>query len=120
MRKLALGGCLVLVVSIALTPWYALDDYVPDGWDATWWARAAAVLAVLAAVALRTRRDRIAAGLIGAALACVVFRAIVVPDFGFGFDGLAVPVERRWGLWLAVAAAALALIAGLTKVERRA
>ena len=110
MRRLALVACAVLVLSVALTPWYALDDYVPNGWDATWWARIAAILAVAAAIGLRLNRDRLATPIIAAALACVVFRVIAVPDFGLGFDGLHVPVERRWGLWVALAAAVVELI----------
>jgi hypothetical protein len=51
-------------------------------------------------------------------VACVAFRAIVTPDFGFSFDGLEVPVERRWGLWLALAAGVVALCASVTKVDR--
>jgi hypothetical protein len=110
----------VLALSVVLTPWYALDDYVPNGWDATWWARGALVAALAGALALQFGRRREALALIAAALACVVVRVVAVPDFGFGFDGLNVPVERRWGLWLALAAGAVALVAGLTKVERRA
>jgi hypothetical protein len=108
-RKVALGGCAVLALSVVLTPWFALGDYVPNGWDATWWARIALVAALAAALALRLGRPREAVGLVAVALACVAFRAISPPDFGFGFDGLHVPIERRWGLWLAVAAAAIAL-----------
>jgi hypothetical protein len=119
-RNLALGGCAVLALAVVLTPWYALDDYVPNGWDATWWARVALVAALAAALALRLGRRREAIVLIAVALACVAFRAIVPPDFGFGFDGLDVPVERRWGLWLALAAGIVALVAGLTKVDRHA
>ena len=116
-RNIALGACAVLALSVVLTPWYALDDYVPNGWDATWWARIALVAALAAAVALRLGRRREALALIAVALACVAFRAIVVPDFGFSFDGLDVPVARRWGLWLAVAAGVVAL--GATAAESR-
>ena len=117
-RSLALGGCAVLALSVVLTPWYALDDYVPNGWDATWWARIALIAALAGALALRFGRHREALALIAVALACVAFRAIALPDFGFSFDGLDVPVERRWGLWLALAAAVVALGASLTKVDR--
>ena len=110
----------MLALSVVLTPWYALDDYVPNGWDATWWARGALVAALAAALALQFGRRREASVLIAIALACVVVRVIAVPDFGFGFDGLHVPVERRWGIWVSLAAGAVALVAGLTKVERRA
>lgn len=109
--RVALGACAVLALSVVLTPWYALDDYVPNGWDATWWARGALVAALAAALALRFDRRREALALIAVALACVVVRTVVLPDFGFGFDGLHVPVERRWGLWLALTAGVVALAA---------
>jgi hypothetical protein len=118
-RTGALAACAVLALSVVLTPWFALGEYVPNGWDATWWARVALVAALLAIVALRIGRDRDAAVLIAVALACVAFRAIVVPDFGFGFDGLHVPVERRWGLWLALAAGLVALALAL-RLDARA
>ena len=43
-----------------LLPWYALDDYVPNGWDATWWARLAlgAALAGLALTSVDARPRR--------------------------------------------------------------
>ena len=119
-RNIAIAGCGVLALSVVLTPWYALDDYVPNGWDATWWARGALVAALAGALALRFGRRREALALIAIALACVIFRVIAVPDFGFGFNGLDVPVERRWGLWLALAAGVVALGASLGKVVRRA
>jgi hypothetical protein len=108
-RRIALAGCAVLALAVVVTPWYALDDYVPNGWDATWWARVALVAALAAAVALRLGHRNVALGLLAAALACIAFRAISPPDFGFSFDGLDVPVERRWGLWLALAAGVVAL-----------
>ena len=122
-RKVALAGCAVLALAVVLTPWYALDDYVPNGWDATWWARVALVAALAAALALRLGNRTVALALATLALACVAYRAIVVPDFGFGFSGLHVPVARRWGVWLALAAglvavAALALPAAAERRER--
>ena len=117
-RNVALGACGVLALAVVLTPWYALDDYVPNGWDATWWARAALVAALVAALALRFGRRTEAIAFAAVALACVIFRVIAVPDFGFAFNGLDVPVERRWGLWLALAAGVVALGASLTKVDR--
>jgi hypothetical protein len=118
-RRLALGACGVLALAVALTPWYALDDYVPNGWDATWWARGALVAVLVGALALRFRRRREAVVLIAVALACVAFRAIATPDFGFAFDGLDVPVQRRWGLWLALAAGVVALGASLRPAKNR-
>jgi hypothetical protein len=108
LRDVAVTALGVLALAVVLTPWYALDDYTPNGWDATWWARIALVAALAAIVALRLGRAREAALLAALALACVAFRTIVVPDFGFGFDGLEVPVERRFGLWVALAAAGVA------------
>jgi hypothetical protein len=105
---------------VALTPWFQLGDYQPNGWDATWWARGAAVAAIAAIVALRLGRDRAAVALAAVGLACVAVRVIAPPDFGFAFDGLDVPVERCWGLWLALAAALTALAtAALTASARR-
>ena len=115
---LAVGACAVTALAVVLTPWYGLDEYEPNGWDATWWGAAAAILALLAIVALRIDRAREATALIALALACIVFRAIVPPDFGFGFDGLEVPTERRFGLWLALGAAAVAVVA-TARVWRR-
>jgi peptidoglycan/LPS O-acetylase OafA/YrhL len=112
-RNVALAACAILALAVVLTPWYALDDYVPNGWDATWWARAALVAVLGGALALRLGRRREAVVLIAVALACVVFRAIVTPDFGFAFDGLHVPVGRRFGLWVALAAGVVALAAAL-------
>lgn len=110
-RVAAIAACALLAASVVLTPWYALADYVPNGWDATWWARAAVLAALAAIVALRLRRDMAAALLAALGLVCVVVRTAAPPDFGFAFDGLSVPVERRWGLWLALAAAVMALAA---------
>ena len=50
-RHLSLAGFAVAALSVAVLPWYALDDYVPNGWDATWWARIA-LFAALAGLAL--------------------------------------------------------------------
>ena len=110
-RNVALGGCAVLALAVVLTPWYALDDYLPNGWDATWWARGALVAALAAAVALRFRRRREAIALLALAVACVAFRAIVTPDFGFAFDGLTVSVSRQAGCWVALGSSLLALLA---------
>jgi hypothetical protein len=42
-----------------------------------------------------------------------------VPDFGFGFDGLDVPVERRWGLFVALVGAVVAAAAVGALLRRR-
>lgn len=103
----------VLALSILLLPWFALDDYVPNGWDATDLAKLALVCAVANVVLIRVRgsASRVLALV---ALALVATRVAHPPDFGFDFDGLEVPVERRFGCWVglgaAVAAAALALV----------
>ena len=115
-RAAALGGCAALALSVLLLPWYALDEYVPSGWQATWWARAALVLAVAAAVVLRLAPGATgaAAVLTSLALGAVAFRVALPPDFGFDFDGLDVPVERRAGSWTGLAAAALAAVGSLS------
>ena len=113
-RAFAVAASAVLALSVALLPWYALDDYEPNGWDATWWARAAALAALATIVLLRLPgRDREATIAAALGLAFVALRVIDPPDFGFGFDGLKVPVERQAGCWVALASAALALAASL-------
>jgi hypothetical protein len=114
--SLAVLACGVLGLAVVLTPWFALGEYVPNGWDATWWARAAAVAAVLAIVALRLERNGIAVLLTLVALACVAVRVIAPPDFGFGFDGLDVPTERRWGIYVALGADLVALLAAAARL----
>jgi hypothetical protein len=109
LRAAAIAACAVTALAVVLTPWYALDEYEPNGWDATVWGAAAAILALLAILALRLERLREAVALIAVATACIAFRAIVPPDFGFAFDGLEVPTERRFGVWLGLAAALVAL-----------
>ena len=119
-RTLAIAGAAIFALATLLTPWYRLDEYTPNGWDATWWARLALVATIAAIVALRLHRDRPALALLGVALACVAFRAIVPPDFGFGFDGLEVGTERVWGLWVALGGAVVAFAAthALTRRDR--
>jgi hypothetical protein len=109
-RHAATAASAVLALSVVLLPWYALDSYEPNGWDATWWARAAALAAIACIALLRFRLYRLATVAALIALACVAFRVIAPPDFGFGFDGLSVPVERRIGCWLALASSLLALL----------
>ena len=118
LRAAAIGGAALLALATVLTPWFALDDYTPNGWDATWWARLALLAAVVAIVALRLGEDRPAAALLALALACVAFRAIFPPDFGFGFDGLDVGTERNWGLWVALAGAVVGLVAAVLLARR--
>ena len=74
--------------------------------------------AIAAIVALRVGRAREAAAGALVALACVAFRAIAVPDFGFGFDGLEVPTAREFGLWIAMAAALVATAAAARLATR--
>ena len=99
----------VLALSVVLLPWYALDAYEPNGWDATWWARAAAAAAIVTIALLRFGLYKTATAVALVAFACVGVRVISPPDFGFGFDGLSVPVERRFGCWVALASSLLAL-----------
>ena len=110
-RVLAVTANAVAGLAVVLLPWYALDDYEPNGWDATWWARAAAIAAVVAIVALRFNRYRLSTAIAAVCAACIAYRTAQPPDFGFGFDGLKVGVERQAGCWVALASALLALLA---------
>lgn len=110
-RALATAASAVLALSVVLLPWYSLDAYEPNGWDATWWARAALGAALLTIIALQFGRDRVAAAVALLAVAFVAYRTAQLPDFGFGFDGLKVPVERLAGCWVALGASFLALLA---------
>ena len=105
----AIAASAVLALSVAFLPWFALGAYEPNGWDATWWARGAAGAAIATILLLRVRLYAIATVAAALALACVLVRVIAPPDFGFGFDGLTVPVERRIGCWVALASSSLAL-----------
>jgi hypothetical protein len=96
---------------VVLLPWYALDAYEPNGWHATDWARAAAAAAIVTIFLLRFGLYRAATLAAAVALACVAYRVVALPDFGFGFDGLTVPVERRVGCWVALVSSSLALLA---------
>ena len=118
-RSLATAAFAVLGLSVVLLPWYALDDYVPNGWDATWWARVAlgAALGGLA-LASANRAPRAQLALAAIALAAVAFRLADPPDFGFAFDGLDVPTARRAGPWVALTAAVLALLALVPELRR--
>ena len=116
-RLVAVAALGVLGLTVAVTPWFSLGDYTPNGWDATWWGRGALAASLAGIVALRIHRDRAAAVLAGLALACVAVRAIAPPDFGFAFDGLDVPVARAWGLWVALGAGVVALAASLWLVS---
>ena len=121
MRRLAIGASAVLALSVVLLPWYALDSYMPSGWDATWWARAAVGAALVNIVALQARRQRIAASAALIAAVAVLVRVVAPPDFGFGFGGvLTVPVGRQAGLWVALAASLLALLASALLASRQA
>jgi len=109
---LAAGG--VLAASVLLLPWYSLGEYEPSGWDASFWLRLALVVSVLNLIAVRA--DGPATGsvpLAAVALAAVALRVALPPDFGLDFDGLDVPVERRVGAWIGLAAASGAFVAAL-------
>jgi hypothetical protein len=114
------AGFALAALGVVLLPWYRLDDYVPNGWDATWWARIA-LLAALAGLALSPveRAARVRAGLAAIAVASIAFRLAVPPDFGFAFDGLDVPTERRVGAPVSLAAALTALAAELLRLRGR-
>ena len=118
-QRVSQAGFALLGLAVVVLPWYTLDDYQPNGWDATWWAR----LALLAAlVGLATTQDerlgrvRIAAAAV--AVAAVAIRLAVPPDFGFDFDGLDVPTERHVGAPIALVGALMALAAELVRARR--
>jgi hypothetical protein len=116
-----MAALLAFALSVMALPWFALGEYVASGWQATWLARLALLAAVLAAVLLRLGGDRwrrAAAALAAVALVLVAFRAALPPDFGFDFGGLEVPTERRFGLWVGMAAAAIAAVAAWTAQNR--
>ena len=119
LRNLSRAGFALTALAVVLAPWYRLDDYVPNGWDATWWARLA-LAGSIAGLALAgvDGAARLRIGLAALAVAAIAFRLAVVPDFGFGFDGLDVPTERRVGAPLALAGALLALLAELLLARR--
>jgi hypothetical protein len=115
-----LAGSAVLALSVVVLPWYELDDYVTNGWDASWLARGALLLALVNIVLARTGGSApVAAGVATTALALVAVRVAFPPDFGFDFDGLDVPVERRFGCWLALGAAAVACAAAALEARGR-
>jgi hypothetical protein len=116
-----IAALLAFVLAVMALPWFALGEYVASGWQATWLARLALVAAVVAAVLLRiggARYRRACAALAAVALALVAFRAALPPDFGFDFGGLEVPTERRFGLWVGMAAATLAVLAAWAPSRR--
>jgi peptidoglycan/LPS O-acetylase OafA/YrhL len=119
-RILARAGFSVTALATVLLPWYRLDDYTPNGWDATWWARLA-LLAAVAGLVVAGVEASPRAGVAAAAVATVAiaFRLAVPPDFGFAFDGLDVPTERRVGAPLALAGALLALAAEALRLRAR-
>lgn len=118
-RAVAIAANAALALSIVILPWYALGDYVPNGWDATAWLRAALVVAALNLAAVRAGGAG-SAGLAAVALVLVAGRVALPPDFGFDFDGLDVPVERRAGAWIGLAAAVVAVGAALAGRPRSA
>jgi hypothetical protein len=113
-RVLLLIGSAALALSTVLLPWYELGSYEPNGWDATWLARAALVAALCCIVLARTStRAQLALWPALAALVLVAVRVAFPPDFGFGFDGLDVPVEREVGCWVALGTAMLAALGSI-------
>ena len=110
LRVFAVAAAAVSGLAVVLLPWYSLDTYEPNGWDATWWARAAAIAAIAAIAALRFRCYRLATLIAAVCAACIAYRTAQPPDFGFGFDGLTVPVERQAGCWVALGSSLLALL----------
>ena len=103
-------------LAIVLLPWYELDDYTPNGWDASWWIRLALLAVVVGLVATE---PSVRVGLAAVAVAAIGFRLAVPPDFGFDYDGLDVPTERAFGAWVALATALGALLAEALRLRAR-
>ena len=111
-RVALIAGSAVLALSVLLLPWFELDEHVASGWDATWLARLALLAALATIVAARAGAPpALLAGLSAIALVLVAVRLAWPPDFGFGFDGLDVPVEQRVGGWVALGGGLVALAA---------
>ena len=107
-------------LAIVLLPWFRLDDYTPNGWDATWWARLALLASVIGlALTWVPGAERARAALAAVAAAAIAFRLAVPPDFGFAFDGLDVPTERSVGAPVALATALLALALEARRLRAR-
>ena len=118
-------------LATVLLPWFELDDYTPNGWEASAWGKVA-LLAALAGLALASaeaagvrlplvaaRAARLRAGLAAVAAAAIAFRLAAPPDFGFAYDGLDVPTGRALGIYVALAAALTALVAELLRLRAR-
>lgn len=117
--RLSRAGFAVLALATVLLPWYRLDDYTPNGWDATWWARLALTAAVVGlALGSVKGMSRIRLAAAGIAVLAIAYRLAVPPDFGFAFDGLEVPTERGIGAPIALAGALTALAAELLRARR--
>ena len=111
LRVLGIAASAVTGLATVLLPWYELDAYRPNGWDATWWARGAAAAAMATIIALRLHRYRLATFIAALSAAAIAYRVAQPPDFGLAFDGLTVPVRRQAGCWVALGSSLLALLA---------
>jgi len=111
LRALGIAASAVTALATVLLPWYELDAYKPNGWDATWWAKGAAAAAIATIIALRVNRYRLATVMAAVSAAAIAYRTAQPPDFGFAFDGLTVPVSRQAGCWVALGSALVALLA---------
>ena len=103
-------------LAIVLLPWFRLDDYTPNGWDASWWIRLALVAVI---VGLVVTQAPLRVALAAVAVAAIGFRLAVPPDFGFDYDGLDVPTERAFGAWVGLATALAALLAEALRLRAR-
>lgn len=109
-RAAAAAATAGVAVSVFVGQWFQLYRYTPNGWHATWWARLALLLAVAnLALMVLDLLPPVRAALAALTLAAIAFRLIWPPDFGLGFDSLAVPVKRCAGVWIAAGLALLAL-----------
>lgn len=110
MRRTVEWFSFVLALLVVMLPWYRLGPYEPTGWEATWWLRGALAAALVSMVALRVGRARVATAAALTAAVCIAVRVAAPPEFGFGFDGLKVPVHRELACWVGLALSLLALL----------
>ena len=121
LRNLGRAGFALTALAAVLLPWFALDDHTPNGWDASAWGKVALLAAVAGlALAALDLLPELRMALAAVAVATIAFRLAVPPDFGFGFDGLEVPTERRIGAPVALATALVALVAEALRLRARA
>lgn len=107
-------------LAAVLVPWFTLDEYTATGWDASLLGKVALIAALIGlALASSGALPQLRVALAVVAVLAVGWGVIVPPAFGFDYDGLDVPTERAWGLYVALGAALTALLAELARLRAR-